>query len=350
MRNHSPLRTSFLLFLAFIFPVLGANVDWKITEHRGLRYVPLSQVKSHYAFTSLTKSGNEIYLKNHEVTLRFRAGGQEVLMNGVKFIFSNAIISLRGRYHMSVTDLLKVVDPILNPHQIAKSFDTVIIDPGHGGRDAGAVNSLGTEAGYNLKVARMLKDRLIKRGFKVVMTRESDVFLSLKQRVQLANRYKNAVFISIHFNSVGRTGRSRARGIETFTLSPVGVAHYGRSLKKSDLIPRQGNAQDTANIALATTVHWASLQKLNDPKGAKMDIPDRGIRRARYSVLTGIKHPAILFEGGFLSHPKEKHLIHTLTYQKTLAYAIGDAIFLYREATLGRTKRGAKNTNGKKRR
>jgi N-acetylmuramoyl-L-alanine amidase len=342
MRSPVFLRSVFLFLVFAILPAGAKQIAWNMKEYRGNKYVPLSQVKEFYRLTSMTQAGREIILKNAELTLKFRAGGQEVLMNDVKFIFSHAIVAL-GTYHMSVTDLLKVIDPVLRPSKIAeaKPFDTVIIDPGHGGGDSGAYNSLGTEAGYNLIVGRLLRDRLQKRGFKVVMTRNSDVFLTLQQRVELANRHKNAIFISIHFNSAGSSGRSRARGIETFTLSPEGVAHYGRSLKDSDFIKRPGNHQDSANIALATAVHWTSLQRLNDPK-LKMNIPDRGVRRARFSVLSGVKHPAILLEGGFMSHPKEKYLINSSTYQKTLANAVGDAVYFYREATLGKTKTAKK--------
>ena len=334
----SPLLFS-LLLASSLLPLSAKQVQWKLKEYRGNKYVPLSQVKEFYKLKSMTQSGRQIILKNDQLTLKFQAGGQEVLMNDVKFIFSNAIVAL-GTYHMSVTDLLKVIDPVLRPYKIpgAKAFDTVIIDPGHGGKDAGASNSLGTEAGYNLKVALLLKERLLKRGFKVVMTRSTDVFLTLKERVKLANKYQNAIFVSIHFNSAGSR---RARGIETFTLSPEGVAHYGRSLKESDFVKRPGNNQDSANIALATAVHWTSLRRLNEPK-LKMSVQDRGIRRARFSVLTGVQHPAILLEGGFLSHPKEKYLINSSSYQKTLANAVGDAIFFYRQATLKKTSQASK--------
>jgi N-acetylmuramoyl-L-alanine amidase len=328
-----------ILFLV-ILPASAAKVSWQIKEYRNHKYVPLSQVKDFYSLTSMTKSGSNIILKNSDVELKFRAGGQEVLMNNVKFIFSHAVISL-GSYHISIMDLKKVIDPVLRPFKIkaAKGFDTVIIDPGHGGKDPGAVNSLGTEAGYNLKIAKLLQDNLRKRGFKVVMTRSTDVFLTLQERVKLANLYRDAIFISIHFNSVGSRARSQARGIETFTLSPVGVAHYGRGAQASDNIERMGNAQDSANIALATAVHWSSIQLL---ARAKLEVPDRGIRRARYSVLTGVKHPAILFEGGFMSHPKEKYLINNPTYQRTLAKSMCEAIVFYRKATMqkiGTTKR-----------
>lgn len=322
-----------VLFFALLLPAEAGQVEWKLKEHRGNKYVPLSQVKEFYKMTSMTRSGSYITLKNSDITMKFRAGGQEVLMNNVKFIFSHNVISFGSSYHISVTDLLKIIDPVLRPFKIkeAKPFDTVIIDPGHGGKDAGAVNSLGTEADYNLKVAKLLFENLKRKGFKVVMTRNTNVFLSLQQRVNLANKYQNAIFISIHFNSVGSSGRSQARGIETFTLSPIGVAHYGSSLKQSDFIKRRGNDQDSANIALATAIHWTSIRLLAN---AKLTVPDRGIRRARYSVLTGIKHPAVLFEGGFMSHPQEKYLIHNPNYQRTLARAIADAISFYRKATL----------------
>ena len=321
-----------MIFLVLFLPVQAAQVEWAVKEYHGNKYVPLSQVKEFYQMTAMTVSGTSITLQNSEVTMKFRAGSQEVLMNNVKFIFSHNVVAL-GSYHISVTDLLKVIDPVLRPYKIkeAKPFDTVIIDPGHGGQDPGAVNSLGTEADYNLKVARMLVENLRRKGFKVVMTRSSDTFISLQDRVRMANQYQNAIFISIHFNSLGTRGRSEARGIETFTLSPTGVAHYGRSLKESDFVKRQGNEQDSANIALATAVHWGSLQML---ARANLTVPDRGIRRARSSVLTGIKHPAILFEGGFMSHPREKYLIHNPNYQRTLAKAIAEAVAFYRKATL----------------
>ena len=340
MRTQNSLRKIFILFLLSLFSAAG-KVNFDVKEYQGQDYVPLSQVKEFYRFTTLSQSGSSIYLKNADLLIKFQAGGQEVLMNQVKFIFSNAIIAIGGQYHISVRDLTKVVDPILRPNKIkdVKPFDTVIIDPGHGGRDSGGVSQYGREATYNLIVAKLLRDRLRKFGFKVVMTRDSDIFLSLSQRVAIANKYKNAVFVSIHFNSAGSNGRSSAHGIETFTLSPKGVPHYGRTFRSTDDLARQGNAQDSENIALATAVHWRSIRDLGKNG---MPVPDRGIRRARFSVLTDIKHPAILLEGGFLSHATESRLIHRKEYQATLANAIGDAIYVYRGATIGSTPAGKK--------
>lgn len=328
-----PMRFFALLFLTTLVALLhGTETEWRTQSHRGQAYVPLSQIRDVYRFDHLAHSGNKVILKNKEVTLSFETGGQRVLIDDVKFIFTYPLRPFPGLgYHVSVTDLVKVLDPILRPYKAENigNFDTVIIDPGHGGKDAGAINRLGTEAGYNLKVALRVRERLRKRGFKVVMTRDSDVYLSLSERVTLANRYDKAVFVSIHFNSIAGRSRHQARGIETFALSPRGVAHYGRSLKQSDFESKVGNNQDSANIALATAVHWGAIQKF---ARAGFRVPDRGIRRARFSVLTGIKHPAILLEGGFLSHPIESQHIDNIAYQKTLGNAIADSLFAYRNA------------------
>lgn len=278
------------------------------------------------------KSGNNVTLKNSTVQMNMTIGSQECFMNKVKFVLSYPISQSKGKVLISRTDLTKVIDPVLRPSYIssAGNFRTVIIDPGHGGKDAGAVNQYGTEAGYNLIVARQVRDMLSKQGYNVVMTRESNVYLTLSQRVALANRYSNAIFISIHFNA---GGRRQARGIETFTLSPVGVAHYGRTANNSDNTVRKGNHQDSANIALATAIHGRALQRT-----ASASIPDRGIKRARFSVLTSIKHPAILIEGGFMSHPTEARIIHSKNYQKTIALSIAEGIMRYRSALLSRSR------------
>ena len=240
-------------------------------------------------------------------------------MNGVKFVFSYKVEDTGGRAWISRIDLAKLVDPVLRPNYIgnAGNFHTVIIDAGHGGKDPGAVNGLGTEANYNLDVANRLKRILTARKYKVLMTRESNRFLSLQERVDVANRVRdNAIFISIHHNS----GGAAARGLETFTLSPIGVAHYGRGLNSSDFQVRTGNSHDSANVALATAVHGFVSRRLGK------NTFDRGIKRARFSVLTGVKHPSILIECGFLSHPCEAPLIHNDAYRNAVANGVAEAI------------------------
>ncbi|NNC87009.1 MAG: N-acetylmuramoyl-L-alanine amidase [Akkermansiaceae bacterium] len=314
-----PVLVGFLLCA-----VAAAHAGWETARYNGNDYVTVRSIKEFYNFDTMKRTNKHIVLENKAVEMRLTTGGQEVWMNNVKFVFSYPVVYSKGRYLVSRIDLAKLVDPVLRPQYIRRggSFTTVIIDPGHGGKDSGATNRYGTEKAYNLIVARKLKAELEARKFKVIMTRDSDRYLSLQERVDFANRFTNAVFISIHFNS---GGRGRAEGIETFTLSPVGVAHYGRGLKDSDFQAAAGNSQDSANIALATAVHSTTLLMTGRP--------DRGIRRARYSVLTGVRHPAILLEGGFMSHPFEARLIDNSGYQNTVAKGIANAVVKYKMAT-----------------
>ena len=107
---------------------------------------------------------------------------------------------------------------------------------------------------------------------------------------------------------------------------PPGVSHYGRGLVAADNVARTGNEHDSANIALATSVHGSILRRL------QKHTFDRGIKRARFSVLSGVRHPAILLEGGFMTHAYEARLIANESYQNAIANGIVDAIAKYRYA------------------
>lgn len=306
-----------------------AATGWEATKIDGRDYVSVRGIQRFYHFDQVSRSGDSVVLQNAKVQMTLKVGGNECLLNAVKFIFSHPIAASGDQVYVSRVDLLKLIDPVLRPTfiQNAGDFRTVVLDPGHGGKDPGATNPLGSEANYNVKVADLVKTQLESRGFKVVMTRDSNLYLSLQQRVDFANSVKeNAIYVSIHFNS----GNSAARGIETFTLSPPGIPNYEHDFKEADLATRAGNEHDSANIALATSVHGSILRRLGP------NTLDRGIKRARFSVLSGVRHPAILLEGGFMSHPSESRLIANPTYQATIASGLVDAIAKYRFA-VGRT-------------
>jgi len=314
-----------LLALAFCWCAC-AQVQWDVMQHDGRDYVSLQSLKAFYNFPSMKREGNSLTMEGKNLIFKLKVGDQDVTLNGVKFVCTYPVIETAGKIGISRIDLTKLIDPVLRPSYIpnAGNFRTVIIDAGHGGRDAGAVNAYNTEKAYNLIVAQELKTLLTAKGFKVVMTRSSDVYLTLQERVDLANAVReSAIFISIHFNSGGRS----ARGVETFTLSPQGVAHYGSGLKSSDFQARNGNMHDSANVALATAIHGQVIRHIG-----KENTMDRGIKRARYSVLTGVKHPAILVEGGFMSHPYEARLIANPKYTSAVARGISDAVTLYQRA------------------
>ena len=323
-----------LFFLAFAAPYSYAKAtpQWEKVSIGDESYITIRSIKKVYGFQSLKRSGNKLTLEKDNVRVELRVGQKEVYMNRIKFFFSFAIRHANGRHLVHSTDLVKLLDPVLRPNRIPKhaDFNTVIIDPGHGGHDPGAVSphDRGREKDYTLAVSHMLAKHLLKRGYKVGLTRQKDRFLSLQERVDYANRYPNAIFISLHFNSASSR---KAKGIETFTLSPQGVAHYGRGVKASDFANKPGNTNDSANIALATAIHSTCIKQTG--------LADRGVRRARYSVISKVKHPAILLEGGFLSNSSDSAFIKRKDFQERLASSIADAVSKYKLAIQSRPAR-----------
>ncbi len=331
-----PALLLMLAYLAMGSISAAPAAAWDVTKIEGREYVSAESIKRFYNFAKMSRAGGSLVLENSKVIMSLKIGGNECLMNNVKFVFSQTIAAVGEKVYISRMDLAKLIDPVLRPNFIknAGDFRTVILDPGHGGKDPGATNPFGTEAKYNLKVSGLIKKQLESKGFKVVMTRESDIYQSLQERVDFANAVKeDAIYVSVHFNSGGRS----ARGIETFTLSPPGVSHYGRGFKAADNQTRAGNVHDSANIALATSVHGSILRRLGK------NTFDRGIKRARFSVLSGVRHPAILLEGGFMSHPYEARLIENVAYQTTVAAGVVDAIAKYRFAVSQTAVPGPRN-------
>ena len=168
---------------------------------------------------------------------------------------------------------------------------TVVIDAGHGGHDRGGVpRQRYSEKLYALDVARRLERKLRSAGFRTVMTRNGDYFVSLSGRCAIANRQRSAVFISVHFNSGAREG---ANGIETY--------YYGRS-----------------SGAYAATVHANVLRAAGTE--------NRGVRRRGFYVLRHTRIPAVLAECGFLTNRAEGRRISTSGHRQRLADALSRAI------------------------
>jgi len=168
---------------------------------------------------------------------------------------------------------------------------TVVIDAGHGGHDRGGIpGQRVAEKDMNLDVALRLRNVLSASGYHVVMTRSTDVFVPLGGRVAIANSYRNAIFICIHFNATGRSGAS---GIETY--------FYSRD-----------------SLSLASAIHYYVAG------GAPSD--NRGVRRRGYYVLRKTNIPAVLVECGFLTNPTEAAYAQSASYQQKLAEEIAAGI------------------------
>lgn len=309
-----------------ILPTNSKNAGWEIVKVNGRDYVTAESIHTFYRFTSYKVNGTHVWLTSPgRIVLKAQIGSQVMLINSIKFILSFPVLESSGRALFSRLDLCKLIDPVLRPTYIsdAEPFDTVVVDAGHGGHDAGARGIYGYEKDFALRMSYAVKNALQQKGFKVILTRSTDTFISLSGRVAIANSIPRSIFISLHFNS----GGSAATGIETFALTPQGSA---ASLERGggfNAYGLTGNSHDSANIALATAIHAMVISRFK--------FVDRGIKRAQWSVLTGCKRPGILFEGGFVTNGSECRMIASETYRTSVAGAIADAVVNYRTALRG---------------
>ena len=175
--------------------------------------------------------------------------------------------------------------------QTSRQSTVVVIDAGHGGFDRGGIpRQRVAEKTMTLDVAQRLGAILEAGGYRVIMTRNSDVFVPLGTRTAIANSYRNAIFVSVHFNSAPRRG---ADGIETY--------FYSRE-----------------SLPLASAIHYYVS------RGAAS--PNRGVRRRGYFVLRRTRVPAVLVECGFLTNPRESQYIQNSGYRQKLAENIARGI------------------------
>jgi len=196
-----------------------------------------------------------------------------------------------------------------------------VLDPGHGGFDKGAISGYGYEKDYALDLARLLRPLLQAKGFRVIMTRESDVFLPLELRARIANATSDSIFVSLHFNATDRD--PVASGFEIYSLTPRGApSTYEDGLTLASVNIQNGTEEDAASVELSCCIYHSLL--------GQIDEFDRGIKRARFAVLRLTKIPAVLIEGGFLTERGESRLIANPAWRQKLADAICAGIDSYR--------------------
>jgi len=258
---------------------------------------------------SVAMSGNPYYeMKNpaNRVLLFMYENGR-VHVNGQSVAAVGPIVEVNGTHYVSeilenqIRPYLKdnssiwtpTPPPSAPPRIPSTSSGLVVIDPGHGGRDPGAISYLGHyEKDINIQIARRVTAILERRGVRVIMTRQGDTFVELEERAAIANRAGADLFVSIHADS------HNDRMHQGFTLYIARSAsqasrRFGRSIEN----------------ALSMT-----------------GIPSKGLRTADYRVLVNTSGPAVLVETGFLSNPSEAALLLDGNHQERIAAAIADGI------------------------
>ena len=199
-------------------------------------------------------------------------------------------LALNGVHKATLHFLILLAGLLSATHAFA--FRTVVLDPGHGGKDRGGIPGQNLcEKELTLDVARRVRDELREAGIRVVMTRKQDTFVSLASRVAIADAQRNAVMVSIHFNAAKRHGAS---GIETY--------YYRNSA-----------------VALANRIHARVLKTVPNEE-------NRGVKPHRYYVLRKTHIPSVLVECGFLTNGPEGARCMKAAYRQRLADAISAAI------------------------
>jgi len=182
------------------------------------------------------------------------------------------------------------------PSAGAANFRTVVIDPGHGGHDNGGQWGRVYEKHLALDTSVRLENHLKKMGYQTVLTRRSDYFITLPQRVSIANRYRNAIFVSVHFNY---TWKEHVSGLETF--------YYTREGQRLASYVQNSLVRQTRTV-------------------------DRSAKFARFYVIRNCKLPSILVEGGFVSNERERNRMKSAYFRDAIARGIAEGIQRYRRA------------------
>ncbi|WP_321401418.1 N-acetylmuramoyl-L-alanine amidase [Maridesulfovibrio sp.] len=221
--------------------------------------------------------------------------------------------------------------------QLGLTFKTIMLDPGHGGKDPGASANGLKEKDINLRFTRILAAKLKKAGFSVMYTRSNDTFIPLEERTAMANIKKADMFISIHCNAHRST---KINGIETYTLNlarnrnAVRVAARENAVSAKRISDLQViltdlmlNSKMKESKDLAQNIHTGSLKNIR----RKWNVKDQGVREAPFYVLMGAKMPSVLIELGYLTNRTEAKRLKTDSYLSYIADGIVKGVLEYKK-------------------
>jgi N-acetylmuramoyl-L-alanine amidase len=221
--------------------------------------------------------------------------------------------------------------------QLGLGVSRIVIDPGHGGHDPGAMGKDVSEAELVLDVALRLEALLEKLpGVEVVLTRRTDDFVPLQERTAIANREGADLFLSIHANA---SESSQARGVETYFLN------FANNLSAAGVAARENAASGQAMAALPDLVKMIALNnKLDESRdlativqrsmierlrGANKSLKDLGVKQAPFVVLIGAAMPSVLAEVSFVTNPQDAKQLRSSAYRQRIAEALLNGVRKY---------------------
>jgi N-acetylmuramoyl-L-alanine amidase len=205
--------------------------------------------------------------------------------------------------------------PPVEPRILPGVFDTVIVDPGHGGSDEGASGHSLKEKIITLDLAHRIVPKLNALGFTAILTRDSDAFVSLPERVAIANAVPGAIFISLHCNF---SDNANAHGVEIYRCE---AKSEGTNIR---VTMTAGNAEAIGDVENRLA------QALGDSVMERLHCESRGLKIANFYVVRNVDFPAVLVECGFLTNAEDAKQLADESYREKLAQALASGIAAYR--------------------
>jgi len=312
---HSTTRQLFISQVVLLagsrLPVLAAPASARVS---------LAYIARLYSMGTST-SGKKVVMKNKWNTIEVETNSRRAWINGVMLWLHHPCRRAGRGWAVREVDFKKGIDPVMRAYAYVPTRKPrlVVLDPGHGGKDTGAVSPRKVyEKLAVLSIAKRVKAHLEAKKIPVRLTRTTDTFIPLQQRSEIAAKVGADLFISIHADGAAD---SSACGVETFVMTASGCDssnHYGQGGDKSS---KRGNQYDAANAVLGFSIQSNLL------KTSKRS--DRGLRRARFAVLKNAPCPAALVECGFLTNPEEEALMIDANYREDVARGISNGIVGY---------------------
>ena len=321
------MKSVFAFLLALVVSLVraqGASHSPDQVQIAGKDYVRLTDwAKANDLEVGWLKQDEKLQLTGRSARLFLNVDSCEATVNGVTVWLLSPVAHRNGTVYIAQQDVRSTFT-ILSPpghDRRARPVKTICLDPGHGGADPGYCVGANREAKYNLLLAQEVCQQLIRAGFKVTLTRNSDSAVDLPARPELAKRRKADLFVSLHFNAVP-TAPNSVRGTEVYCLTPAGACSTNARGEAGNANRCAGNRLDERNLFLAYQVQKSLTRNL--------ETEDRGVHRARFAVLRDAVMPAILIEAGYLSHPAEGRKILDPAYRREIARAIVEGVLSYK--------------------
>lgn len=329
------MRIGFRGAVVFCFLLIQTE-SWGGLELKvnGTEYISLKEVAGKLGLKrDWIQRRKRMLLQSKWTRMEFEVHQRDIRINKVRVFLGFPVTYHRSDLYISRLDLKDTIYPILTP-QIGLSvpdLKRIAIDAGHGGKDPGTQNAkLGLlEKHLVLDVSRRLGLILQRKGYEVVYTREQDRYVGLTDRAHNTNRRGADLFLSIHFNGIDSP---RVAGSETYVFTPRNQpSTRNKSVGSSARKYYAGNENNNWSTLIAFYVQDEMIRQLGTV--------DRGVKRARWTVLRDLTCPGIMVEAGFITNPTEGRRIKTAAYRQKIAEVVSEGVLRYHKTLVRLRKR-----------